>query len=122
LRRHESEWHVAPVRSLHEPAHAPGRKSHANTDRKSDSNRHCYSYRDRHSYSDADCDGDSNCYCNTNRNSYGYGYAHSKTDTDPKRRSNAKASPDAPASFVIRIRKVEDLIWTPGTHVPEPDI
>jgi hypothetical protein len=32
---------------------------------------------------------------------YGYGYGHSKTDTDPKRRSNAKASPDAPASFVI---------------------
>ena len=108
LRRHESEWHVAPVRSLHESTHALGRNSDANTNCKSNSNCHGYSYRDCDGNSHTDRNGDSDCYRYTNGNSYTYSYADSKADTDSERCANAKASPDTAASFLT-----EDLI-NPG--------
>jgi hypothetical protein len=50
LRRHEPEWHVAPIRSLREPTHANRGNSNADTNRYSHRDSHSHTYADSHSY------------------------------------------------------------------------
>lgn len=94
LRRHEPEWHVAPVRPVREPTHVHGRNSNTDTNRKSNPN----------GYRDADYDGYGNCNPHGYRDADCNGDGHSDTDchsyTDSQRYAHTKTSPDTAASSV----------------------